>query len=245
LSGDGIEAMDGNPFEGRGASNLAGRYDLEAVRILPPIDTGSIFAPAQPNYRSHQKEHADVYGDAGTLDFNYRGLNSVVAHGEPVVIPTDATEDVVFEGELSVVIGRTARAVTARDAASYIFGYTIANDVTDRGWQTSDRTVWRAKNNDGFCPLGPWIETDFSPADAVTQVLLNGVPVVDFRTGDMIFNIPDMLARLSRYVTLKPGDILLCGTDEPTLRIVPGDRVDVSISDIGTLSNPVMAASCG
>lgn len=241
LDGDWIRAVRGTPFSGKYQSD-GGRYALDAVRLLAPVEAGSIFAPAQPNYRSHQKELADIYGQGDRLDFNYRGLNSVIAHGAPIVIPADASEEVVFEGELAVVIGRTAHAVSEADAASVIFGYTIANDVTDRGWQAVDRTVWRAKNNDTFCPVGPWIETEFSPATATTCVALNGLQVVNFRTGDMVVDIPRMLARLTRYVTLQPGDVLLCGTDEPTLRIAAGDRVEVSISGIGTLANPVVAA---
>jgi 2-keto-4-pentenoate hydratase/2-oxohepta-3-ene-1,7-dioic acid hydratase in catechol pathway len=238
-----IEEVAGSPFVENGKSDrkTGRRFSLDEVRVLAPVEISSIFAPAQPNYRSHLKKHAGTYGESPKqLDFNYRGQNSIVGHGAPIVIPDDASGDVVFEGELAIVIGRRASHVTEEEAASFILGYTIANDVTDRGWQANDRTVWRAKNADTFCPIGPWIETQFDLEKAVTSVRLNGALVTEFPTADLIFGIPPLISALTRYVTLHAGDVILCGTDEPTLNISPGDAVEIGISGIGTLSNPVV-----
>jgi 2-keto-4-pentenoate hydratase/2-oxohepta-3-ene-1,7-dioic acid hydratase in catechol pathway len=148
---------------------------------------------------------------------------------------------VQFEGELVVVIGREAKHLSEKDALSCIFGYTIGNDVSERSWQKSDRTFWRAKNTDTFKPMGRWIETDVDLEALVTTVRLNGKEVSRFKTNDMIFGIAEYISVITRYLTLHPGDVIWMGTDDPMLDMVAGDTVEVTIEGIGTLRNPVVA----
>ena len=144
-------------------------------------------------------------------------------------------------GELVAVVGRKAKNLTEEDALSCLLGWTIGNDVSERTWQKADRTFWRSKNTDTFKPMGPWVETDVDLASMETRIRLNGREVSRFRTGDMLFGIADYLCEMSRYLTLVPGDVLWMGTEDPSLDMVPGDTVEVSISGIGTLTNPVIA----
>ena len=127
------------------------------------------------------------------------------------------------------------------DALSCVFGYAVGNDVSERTWQKSDRTFWRAKNSDTFKPMGPWIETNVDLDSMVTTVRLNNVEVSRFKTNDMIFGVAEYISVITRYVTLYPGDVIWMGTDDPTLDMVPGDEVEISIEGIGTLRNPVVA----
>jgi 2-keto-4-pentenoate hydratase/2-oxohepta-3-ene-1,7-dioic acid hydratase in catechol pathway len=122
-----------------------------------------------------------------------------------------------------------------------VFGYTIGNDISERTWQASDRTLWRAKNSDTFKPMGPWIDTDVDLAKLVTTVRLNGKSVARFRTNDMIFGVAAFISAITQYITLHPGDVIWMGADAPTLDMVAGDVVEVEIDGIGTLRNPVVA----
>ncbi|MCB0912260.1 MAG: fumarylacetoacetate hydrolase family protein, partial [Propionibacteriaceae bacterium] len=154
------------------------------------------------------------------------------------------TDNLHYEGELAVVIGRICRRVPAERAADVIFGYTIANDVTCRDLQNADGQWTRAKGYDSFCPLGPWIATHIDLAEAggldlVTTV--NGEPVQTANTSLMVHSIADLVAHVTSFTTLLPGDVILTGTPAGVGRMLPGDEVGVTISGIGTLTNPVVA----
>jgi 2-keto-4-pentenoate hydratase/2-oxohepta-3-ene-1,7-dioic acid hydratase in catechol pathway len=174
---------------------------------------------------------------------NYRASNALIGAGEAIVIPADSSGRVAFEGELVVVIGRRAKRLSRENALDCVFGYTIGNDVSERTWQRSDRTFWRAKNCDTFKPMGPWIETDVELGAMETRIRLNGREASRFRTGDMLFGVADYLCEMSRYLTLHPGDVLWMGTEDPSLEMVPGDTVEVAITGIGALANPVIAGT--
>ena len=118
-------------------------------------------------------------------------------------------------------------------------GYTIGNDVSERTWQGNDRTLWRAKNTDTFKPMGPWIETDVNPEDMTTTVKVNNEIQDQFKTNNMIFGITEYLCNMTKYLTLHPGDVVWMGTDDVPIDIKDGDIVDIEITGIGTLSNPV------
>jgi 2-keto-4-pentenoate hydratase/2-oxohepta-3-ene-1,7-dioic acid hydratase in catechol pathway len=122
-----------------------------------------------------------------------------------------------------------------------VFGYTIGNDVSERTWQASDRTLWRAKNSDTFKPMGPWIETDVSLERLVTRVRLNGAIVSEFPTNDMVFGVARYISEITRFITLFPGDVIWMGAEAPTRDMVAGDHVEIDIDGIGTLSNPIVA----
>ena len=203
------------------------------------------FYAAGINYEEHVREAAALLGREPDLpakaDVGYRANNALIAHGEPIVIPSDATEQVQYEGELVAVIGKTVKHVSEDEALDCILGYTIGNDVSERTWQAGDRTLWRAKNADTFKPMGPWIETDVDLESLQTTVRINGEVMSQFATNSMIFGVAHYISEMTRYLTLYPGDMIWMGTDGATQNMKAGDTVDVEIDGIGTLSNPVVA----
>ena len=155
--------------------------------------------------------------------------------------PRDSGERFQYEGELVVVIGKETKHLSEAEALSCVFGYTVGNDVSERDWQAGDLTMWRAKNADTFKPMGPWIETDASLEAMQTTVRLNGGVVSDFSTNNMIFGVATYISAMTRYLTLYPGDIIWMGTDGATQNMNPGDTVEVDVTGVGTLRNPITA----
>jgi 2-keto-4-pentenoate hydratase/2-oxohepta-3-ene-1,7-dioic acid hydratase in catechol pathway len=173
-------------------------------------------------------------------DIGYRANNALIADGEPIVIPRDATELVQYEGELVAVIGRKCKNVNEADALDVVLGYTIGNDVSERTWQRGDRTFWRGKNTDTFKPMGPWIVTGLDPDALNVTIRLNGSEMFTYAVKDAIFSLAHFIARMSRYLTLYPGDVIWLGTDGVTENMKDGDVVEVEIPGIGVLRNPVV-----
>ncbi len=241
VEGDRIQPVAGSPF-GEWAK-AGGPVALAGVKLLVPVIPPTFYACGL-NYEGHIREVAAKIGQPPDLptqpDVGYRANNALIADGEAIVIPRDATEKVQYEGELVVVIGKTARHLSEADALSCVLGYTIGNDVSERSWQKSDRTLWRAKNTDTFKPMGPWIETDVKLPELVTTVRLNGRELITFPTNDMIFGVERYIATISRVITLHPGDVIWMGTEGATENMKHGDTVEVEISGIGTLRNPVV-----
>ncbi len=169
---------------------------------------------------------------------------AVVGPGDPVVMPPQSTE-VHYEGELAVVIGRMCKDISPKDASAVIFGYTCADDVTARDLQRSDGQWSRAKGFDTFCPLGPWIETDLDPADLHLTTRRDGEVVQDGTTADMVHDVSHLVAYASAAFTLLPGDVILTGTPAGVGPVRPGQRVEVEIDRIGTLSNPFVRRGAG
>ena len=215
------------------------------AKLLLPFEPKTFYACGL-NYAGHVREVAHKIGQPAVLppnpDVGYRANNSLVAHGEAIVIPKDATEQVQYEGELVVVIGKKAKHLSEAEAMSCVFGYTIGNDVSERSWQKADRGLWRAKNTDSFAPMGPWIETELDLGKLFTKIRLNGNELIQFPTNDMIFGVVDFLVAMTRYLTLGPGDMVWMGTEGATENMKHGDVCDVEIVGIGTLSNPVIRA---
>jgi 2-keto-4-pentenoate hydratase/2-oxohepta-3-ene-1,7-dioic acid hydratase in catechol pathway len=164
---------------------------------------------------------------------------AVIGPFDPIVYPTQSS-DVQFEGELAVVIGRICRDVPPERVGDVIFGYTVANDVTARDLQRRDGQWARAKGFDSFCPLGPWIETDLDSAALRLTTELNGELRQDGKTADMFYDVPAILAYITSFMTLLPGDVVLTGTPSGVGPMQPGDRVSVTIDAIGTLTNSVV-----
>jgi 2-keto-4-pentenoate hydratase/2-oxohepta-3-ene-1,7-dioic acid hydratase in catechol pathway len=213
--------------------------------MKPPVVPGNFYA-AGLNYRAHiewaNKAHGTSYKVPERADVGYRSNNALIGSGEEIVIPKDSSGQVDFEGELVAVIGRTARNVSEADALSYVKGYTLGNDISERSWQRSDRTLWRAKNSDTFKPMGPKIVSGIDPMSQVIEVRVNGKTVSSYHTSGMIFSVAHFIARMSRYLTLHPNDVIWFGCDgptEPALR--PGDLVEVVNDAIGVLANKVVA----
>jgi 2-keto-4-pentenoate hydratase/2-oxohepta-3-ene-1,7-dioic acid hydratase in catechol pathway len=242
LEGDRVFAVDGDPFGEW--QRMPASHALSNVRIEIPTIPRTFYCVGL-NYRKHLTEAAALLGTVPDIpqraEIGYRAQNALIAHDENVVIPRDATEKIQYEGELVVVIGKKAKHLTAADAMSCVFGYTIGNDVSERSWQKTDRGLWRAKNADTFKPMGPWIETDVDLDAMETIVRVNGNESNRFRTNDMIFGIRAFLVEMTRYFTLWPGDVIWMGTDGASPDLKPGDVVEVEIAGIGTLRNRFVA----
>jgi 2-keto-4-pentenoate hydratase/2-oxohepta-3-ene-1,7-dioic acid hydratase in catechol pathway len=240
---DAIAIVEGDPF---GEHRSTGeRLTLDSVRWLPPVIPPTFYCVGL-NYAEHVRMQAKLRGEEPRLptqpDVGYRAVNALIGHEIPIVLPADITEQVQYEGELVCVVGREVKHLNRENALSCLLGYTIGNDVSERSWQQSDRTLWRAKNTDTFKPMGPWIETDLDLDAARTRVRVNDREVIDFKTNDMLFGVVDYLVAITRYITLYPRDIIWMGTEGKAENLRPGDRVEVDITGIGTLRNPVMAA---
>ncbi|HEX3573785.1 MAG TPA: fumarylacetoacetate hydrolase family protein [Rhodopila sp.] len=241
VEGDTIIPVRGSPFDTWERTNE--KRNLGDVKLLVPVIPPTFYA-AGLNYPEHVREYAAKIGQSPNLptqaDIGYRANNALIAQGETIVIPADATNMVQYEGELVVVIGKKCKHLTRENALSAVLGYTIGNDVSERTWQKSDRTMWRSKNTDTFKPMGPWIETDVKLEDLVTTVRLNSEQLIAFPTNHMIFGVVDFLVQMTTCLTLHPGDIIWMGTEGATANMKHGDRIDIEISGIGTLCNPVV-----
>jgi len=244
LEGDRVLEVEGDPFAGYRRTSRTHR--LGDVRLEVPVIPGTFYC-AGLNYTAHIREMAakrNVEPDIPKKpDIGYRAVNALTAHGQPVVIPKDATEKVQYEGELVCVVGRRAKHLSEKDALSCLLGWTIGNDVSERTWQRSDRTLWRAKNSDTFKPMGPWIETEARLDEMETRVRVNGTEMTRFRTNDMLFGVATFIAAMTRYLTLYPGDVIWMGTDGTSPDLKHGDTVEIEITGIGTLRNPVVRES--
>ena len=187
------------------------------------LDSVRNFYAAGLNYRAHiewaNREHGGNYKVPAQADIGYRSPSAFILGGEAIVMPKDSTGPVEFEGELVAVIGRRARHLTEANALDCVAGYTLGNDVSERAWQKSDRTLWRAKNSDTFKPMGPVIVSGIDPMAQTIEVRINGRMVSSYSTAGMIFSVAHFLARMSRYLTLHPGDVVWFGCD--------GDRKSV------------------
>jgi 2-keto-4-pentenoate hydratase/2-oxohepta-3-ene-1,7-dioic acid hydratase in catechol pathway len=241
VEGDQVREVDGSPFAGYALTVRT--HALSALKLLVPV-VPSTFYCAGINYRDHVIRMAALSGREPVFptqaDIGYRANNALIAHGEPIVIPRDASEEVQYEGELVAVFGKRARNVSKEDALDCVLGWTIGNDVSERVWQRNDRTFWRSKNTDTFKPMGPWIVTDAALDSMRTRVRINDRLVEDFKTADMIFSAATFIHEVTKYNTIYPGDVMWLGTDGVPENIKHGDTVHIEITGIGTLSNPVV-----
>ncbi len=217
-------------------------------RLLPPLEPIDIIAIGR-NYRAHAEEGgAEV--PAEPLIFA-KLTSSAIAHGEPIVLPASAPDEVDWEAELAVVIGHPARRVSREDAFDYVLGYTCANDVSARDCQKRRDKQWtRGKSFDTFCPLGPAlvIDPDLRCDDLRVRSFLNGEQMQDSTTAKMIFPVAELIRYLSEQFTLRPGTVILTGTPEgvgfarkPPRFLRPGDEIAVEVEGVGRLVNPVRA----
>lgn len=221
-----------------GISLTGEKVALDEVRLLAPVLPRSKVVGIGRNYTEHA---AELDNEVPTEPILFLKPNtSVVGPDDPIVHPA-ASEDVQFEGELCVVIGRICRDVPLSDVSKVIYGYTVGNDVTARDLQRKDKTWTRGKGYDSFCPLGPWVETNLDVADLRVRTSLNGEVKQDGSTAQMVFDVPTLVAQVSAVMTLLPGDVIMTGTPAGVGRMRPGDRVSVTIEGIGTLSNQVVS----
>jgi 2-keto-4-pentenoate hydratase/2-oxohepta-3-ene-1,7-dioic acid hydratase in catechol pathway len=186
----------------------------------------------------HAREHGNEVPDVPLIFL--KPPTSLIGPGATILLPPQS-ERVEHEGELVIVIGRGGRHIEPADAADYILGYTIGNDVTARDLQRRDNQWTRAKGFDTFCPLGPWIDTEFDPTDALVTCHVNGEMRQMGSTHDMVFQPPQLIAFISSFMTLEPGDVIMTGTPAGVGPLLPGDTVEVKIEGLGSLSNRVAA----
>ena len=211
------------------------KVSLSDVSLLAPIVPGKIIGMGI-NYHDFCK----VMGlsEPSTPYIFLKAPTSVIAPGESVVIP-HPDHIVNFEAELAVVIGNISKNVAAKDALKNIFGYTIANDMTNRTDLLRDNHMGVAKNYDAFLPLGPAIETQYDWQNKRISMELNGVIKIDGNTNDMIFKLSEQISFISSIMTLYPGDVILTGCPAGATSIKVGDTMKIYIEGLGTLCNPV------
>lgn len=231
---DRVGGIEGSPF-GEFRRQEAD-IPLESVRLLAPVQPGKIVCVGR-NYADHAKELDNPVPDIPLLFL--KPPSAVIAHGEKIVLPPQSRQ-VDHEGELTVVVGKRGRWIPAERALDFVFGYTIANDVTARDLQRRDVQFTRGKGFDTFCPLGPWIETEFDLTDALITTRVNGEMRQMGSTREMVFSVAQLIAFVSSVMTLEVGDILLTGTPAGVGPLAANDVVEVSVEGIGTLSNPVV-----
>jgi len=219
---------------------------LAAVQLLAPVAPPNIIAIGL-NYRRHAEESGHPIPTRPVIFL--KATTSLCHPEQPILLPRMAPDEVDYECELAIVIGKRAKHVPAAHALDYVLGYTCANDVSARDVQNREDTQWaRAKSFDTFAPLGPWIETELDPDHLHVMTRLNGVVMQDSSTEDLIFPCRELIAYLSEAMTLLPGTVILTGTPsgvgfarKPPVFLKPGDTVEIEIEGIGVLRNPVAA----
>ena len=231
-----ITALAGDPLY-VGLQPTDEQVRLADARLLSPVLPRSKVVGIGRNYVAHAAEMGSDLPDEPLMFL--KPNTSVIGPGDPIFYPRQ-TENLHFEGELAVVIGRICRDVPAEKYADVVHGYTVGNDVTARDLQRKDGQFTRAKGFDSFCPLGPWIETELDVSDLRVQTFLNGEVRQDGRTSDLIFDVPTLIAHVTSVMTLLPGDIILTGTPEGVGPMEAGDEVEISIQGIGNLTNKVV-----
>ncbi|MFT4288349.1 fumarylacetoacetate hydrolase family protein [Nocardioides sp.] len=240
-----VVGLAGDPLYA-GVKPLDQTFPIGEVRLLAPVLPRSKVVAIGKNYADHVAEMKGVTGgDTPTEPLLFLKPNtSVIGPGDTIVKPVQ-TDNLHYEGELAVVIGRICRDVPPEKAADVVYGLTVANDVTARDLQVKDGQWSRAKGFDTFCPLGPWIETELSLDDVRDglrlQTFRNGDVVQDGSTRDLIFDIPTLIAHVTSVMTLLPGDVILTGTPSGVGPMEPGDEVEVVVEGIGALTNKVGA----
>jgi 2-keto-4-pentenoate hydratase/2-oxohepta-3-ene-1,7-dioic acid hydratase in catechol pathway len=222
---------------------------LEEARLHAPIARPGKIIAIGLNYEDHAAETGAEIPEKPVVFAKYP--NTVIGPGEPIRIPP-ITEQVDYEAELAVIIGRRTKGVSAAEALEHVFGYTNANDVSSRDLQFSEGGQWtRSKSIDTFCPLGPYLVTRDEvpdPQNLYIRAILNGEVVQDGTTSRMIFPVAELVSFLSQGMMLEPGDVIITGTPpgvgmarDPQLWMKPGDEVSIEIEGLGTLTNPVEA----
>lgn len=224
------------------SGNIFGRYKrnevqtaLADVKLLAPTEPSKIVCVGR-NYVEHAKELGNEVPKVPLIFL--KPPSSIIPNGGTVILPPQSSQ-VEHEAELVVVIGKRGRNITAEQAKRHIFGYTIGNDITARDLQKTDGQWTRAKGFDTFCSFGPWIDTEFDPADAVITCRVNGQMRQMASTRDMVFNVGTLIAYISSVMTLEPGDLIFTGTPAGVGELRNGDEVLVEIEGLGVLKNPV------
>lgn len=241
---DRARIIEGNIF---GVFNATSEL-VKIKKILPPVSPPNVLALGL-NYRRHADETNMKYPDIPVMFI--KTTNSIIGPGSPIILPKAGPDEIDYEAELAIIIGKKTKNVSPQEAMNYVLGYTCANDVSARDWQIhKQKRQWaRGKSFDTFCPLGPYIVTRDEipdPDNLRIRAILNKKILQDSNTSDMIFDVRTIVSDLSRSMTLLPGTVILTGTPEgvgftrqPPVFLKEGDVITVNIEKIGELTNPV------
>lgn len=234
-----ITIISGDPIY-HGIQKTAATVELTKVRLLAPVIPRSKIVAVGKNYADHAAEMGGVVPEEPIIFL--KPNTSVIGPGDTIVWPAIAPT-IDYEAELAIVIGRVCKEVPKERVNDVIFGYTMANDVTCREIQRKDGQWMRAKSFDTFCPLGPWIETEFVPGNQRITTTLDGEIKQDAHLSDMIFKVPDIIHFITQVMTLLPGDVIITGTPAGIGPMPERSTVAISIEGLGQLTNKVSAQS--
>lgn len=234
LEDDVIVELDGDYLNGE-PKRLEKTYSASEVQLLAPVNPGKIIVIGL-NYKAHAEEMGREIPDEPMMFMV--SPTAVIGHNTPVILP-NLQNRIDYEAELAIVIGKKAKDVKRDDALSYIFGYTCANDISDRDLQKKDVQFTRAKSFDTFKPLGPVIATDIDPNNVEIKLFVDGELRQESNTNDFIHNVETLIEEITKVMALYPGDVILTGTPSGVGPLVPGNNVEVMIEGIGKLTNKV------
>lgn len=237
-----LELIEGDVFGNWKPNGL--RIGLEQVLLSSPVDPPNVICLGK-NFRAFPGDEKPGFPKTPLIFI--KSNTSVIGPEAAIMLPSIAPDEVYYEAELAVIIGRRARNVPESESLKCVFGYTVANDVGARDCQAADGQWARAKSFDTFCPLGPWIETELNPGNCRVSSRVNGVVMQDSNTALMVFNVAQAVSFLSRCMTLLPGTVICMGSpgvlQEPRPLLRSGDLVETEVGGIGVLVNPVGATS--
>lgn len=244
---DYLVALDGYPLGAQPVQPTGERYalDAEGIRLLAPVIPSKVYGLAK-NYEAHAEfmhaagQSERTHAPEGMVIF-MKPSTSVVGPDDPIVFPR-FSDDMNYEPEVAVVMGRIAKDVPVERSMDYVLGFTCVNDVTLRDLQGGDPMWTRSKGFDTSCPLGPWIQTELDWKDAKISFSLNGesVPEASGTTANLIHGIPEQIAMISSFATLLPGDVIMTGTPNASGSLKPRDEAVVTVEGIGSLRNVVV-----
>jgi 2-keto-4-pentenoate hydratase/2-oxohepta-3-ene-1,7-dioic acid hydratase in catechol pathway len=234
VDGPELVVLKGHPLVA-GYQTTAERIPLKELKLLAPTIPSKIVCIGK-NFADHAAEIGEEITEEPLIFF--KPSSAIIGHGDTIVIPPQSKQ-VELEAELCLVIGKLAKNVSEEKALEYLWGVTIANDVTARDLQFGDGQWARSKAFDTFCPLGPWVETEFVPDSQVIESRINGEVRQNVAISEMVHKIPFIISYVSKNMTLLPGDIILTGSPAGISVINTGDMIECEIEGIGILSNPV------
>ena len=241
LEGDVIHVHEGDFF--LDAHPTGKTLSISSVTVITPCQPTKVLA-LWNNFRAAAEKNG--WSEPSEPLYFLKSPNSFAHHHQDIFRPSGNVGRIIYEAELGVVIGRRGRNISIEDAASYVFGYTCVNDVTAVELLRSDTSFeqWtRAKNFDGFTPFGPWIETDLMLSSVSVKALVNGRERQHYQVSDMFFSPLELVSKLSRDMTLEPGDIISCGTSLGAMPWQNDAEVEVSIDGVGILANRLKEAT--
>ena len=234
LDGPELVVLKGHPIV-NGYEPSGERVPLKEVKLLAPSIPSKIVCVGK-NYRAHIDEMGLAADPEPTLFL--KPSSSIVGPGDNIFLPPQSSQ-VELEVELAIVIGALTRNVSPEDALQYVWGFTVANDVTARDLQASDDQWMRSKSFDSFCPIGPWLETEFIAEDQMIESRINGEVVQSSTIDQMIFTVPQIISYVSHNMSLLPGDVIITGTPAGITKINSGDIIECEVEGVGTLINQV------